>query len=628
MRLLNWRTRALIEEEQYSDLTAILHDFSKFKLTPNRRTYHLLLSGHVKNHDLHRAKECLQQMYAANCPPDASTYALLATIFRPFGYDMQIYSQATEAIPKLDSGEFSTNVLNSLLQIHLDSCNPSEDTLDLISMFDLPSLKSAVASSLGIEIAPKDTDTVEERPTNSLPHDRPSVKPNSETFCILLNNAASRKDVAAAKMYLEIMSATNVEPTAATVTSLLHVLYATSHDAAATQLLSDICGPQTSDMFQRLSDSQAKLPLPISVTGILPDTKMFNAFLKANLNSKGLAQWALILRIMHAHGLEPNDTTVNILISYLEKVEHARPRELLRILQTFSVIGLKLGGRHFHGVIRSIINREKRKIQGIGWKSQAYRLSQPNPPPLMIKDFSQISEHLDPLAGFQLATHRRHGALAQPLIRQLSERGVRSDAALFALRIRYEGVVKGDLDSARNMFHALLSRGIRPTAYHFAALMEGHTYAGDILGAEEVMQAAVESGIAPNVVMFTILISGHARKGKPYLALRTFQRMLSLGIKPDVPSIDAVANAFFAAGARAMARRVLLSLWPYISPCPPELLGAPLRDLSRRFRELHEANAYSSEPFPKSQRTMVRRRTARLIRQWLALDGSRRGRSH
>ena len=178
--------------------------------------------------------------------------------------------------------------------------------------------------------------------------------------------------------------------------------------------------------------------------------------------------------------------------------------------------------------------------------------------------------------------------MTRSLAQSLVARGVKVGALLLALRIRYEGVVRSDMEAARAIFEALLQRGIHPNQYHYSALMEGYTYCADMVAATKILAMAERGGIQPNVVMYTILICGYARQGDPQASLRTFQQMVTSGIRPDVPSIDAVANAFFTVGAFGIARHVLTSLWSHIAPFPDDLRGASLHEMAHRFRSLHE----------------------------------------
>ncbi|KAL4268118.1 hypothetical protein AB1N83_001295 [Pleurotus pulmonarius] len=609
LRLLNWRTRALVEEQDFSELEGILGEFDKYKLSPSRRTFHLLLTGHIRNHNLHQAKACLRYMSAAGCPPDASTYSILVTVFRPLGADPEVLAQAIQSLPDVQTqGNTMTAVLNSLLQIYFDARRPPE-VLRILTMFKEYDTAASLASTYRHHAVVGGLyESVDDPPSiHQLPN-LPPVTPDAGTFSILLNDAAKRHDISSASQYLQIMAHTNVKPTSDTAVSLIHVLFATHNEATALQL-----------------DTPPTLHIPIPVDHILPTTQILNALLKGLLKSpNGFRVWHAVLRQMQAHGLQPNSTTVELLLTYMDKVEGARPRELLRTLRFLSRSKVKPTLRHMHIILRSILRREKQIVYGSGWNALAARFSSSRRDEASphLDRISDVVDTLDPTAGIRLTARHRYGALARPLIDNLSERRVRSDPAMFAMRLKHDGIMRSDLDSAREVFHAYIARGLRPTAYHFASLMEGHTLTGDILGAEDVMQAAIDAGVEPTVVMYTTLIVGHARKGKPHLALRTFQRMLDAGVKPDVPAIDAVASAFFAAGAYRMAARVIISLWPHVGRFPPELADASLRDLAREFRKLHAPNVHRTGPMTKAQSRMLRRKTGRLLSLWAKVSNS------
>jgi len=177
------------------------------------------------------------------------------------------------------------------------------------------------------------------------------------------------------------------------------------------------------------------------------------------------------------------------------------------------------------------------------------------------------------------------------------------------------------MDAAQDVFDLLLARGIQPNEYHFSALMEGYTRKGDVSSAVDILEAATRVGIKPNRVMYTILIVGYARQGQPEEAVTTFKRMVEADIQPDVASIDAVASAFFAVGSYLMARRTLITLWPYVRPFPEELESAPLKELATQFRLLQKDGQDSSN-LTRSQWKRLYRQLSRLITAWNASKSS------
>jgi hypothetical protein len=98
---------------------------------------------------------------------------------------------------------------------------------------------------------------------------------------------------------------------------------------------------------------------------------------------------------------------------------------------------------------------------------------------------------------------------------------------------------------------------------------------------------------------------------------------MATGIKPDVPAVDAVTSANFVVGAYAMARRVLLSLWPHVRPIPKEMRGVSLKHLARVFCSLRKDKDESEVVMSKQQRTMLHQKLNRLIGEWTKLSSRR-----
>jgi hypothetical protein len=59
VRLLDWRIRAYVEMNHHTSLDQVFEEFEQQNLKHNRRTFHLLISGHVHNRNLVKAKACL-----------------------------------------------------------------------------------------------------------------------------------------------------------------------------------------------------------------------------------------------------------------------------------------------------------------------------------------------------------------------------------------------------------------------------------------------------------------------------------------------------------------------------------------------------------------------------------------
>ncbi|KAF5377609.1 hypothetical protein D9615_005310 [Tricholomella constricta] len=619
-RLLNWRARALVETEDYSGLQGLLGEFSERCLVPNRRTFHLILSGNIRNRNLIMAKQCLVTMTEAGYPPDASTHAIVATHYRRLGMDPQVESRSLEALPDVKSTT-ATAVLNSLMQLRLDA-HDLPGALHLLTLFHRnDSILAVMTDGKGLSNTG--------HTLNPNIQIRQNLFPNAATFSIFINYQASQSNLSGALRIFRNMLAAGIQPTTATITSLIHAFFAVGQGDVAVRMVAKMCDDDTvhPSMFKPILSSQTNDGLPWVPSGLLPTIQVFNALLRGVLRTHGVRSTDTVLRIVHASNLRPTAATLEILLAHLNTVERSHPAVLLRLLRQLSFSDIQPNLRHMHIIMSSVLRREKYLLHGRGWDTTAVKFSTRRKKSEHHYPENRISAEahtFDPTAGIALPrtlSHRRH---ARSIIESLLARKVLSDAPMVSLRIRQDALIKSDVDSAKEIFHTLLDRGMNPNEYHYSALMDGLVKSGDVGGALDVMRSASLAGVKPNLVMFTIIIDGHARQGKPDRAMQVFQDMLSAGIMPDVPSIDAVAGAFFAVGAYNMAKKVLTSLWGYIEPFPEELRNARLETLACAFRSLHDKNRHGFKTPSKRQRLLLHLELNRLRDIWKTGSTKRR----
>lgn len=610
-RLLNWRARALGETQHFAALSGILEEFAQHKLKPTRRTYHILIAGHIRNHDLARARDTFQRMESSGFPVDTSTHALVVSVYRSMGPDAQVMAQAFASLASI-RGPPATSVVNELMQLRLDA-RDLPGALQILALFDQkPTSPVPEPSPTGDSILGDGKPPPDEMEALS------PISPNAKTFSILVNYMAKVRDLPRALMMVKRMNLSNISPDAGVMAALVNAYFMGEKPGLAVQTVTDICKPRKNNrlLFRRLAiPTQEQLPLDVSK--MKPSIEVFNALLKGILSTRGLKGAYVVLRLMHAYRIRPDATSVEITITHIDKTKRARPRDLLRIFRHLTV-DIRPTIRHVDVLLRALFRKEKFQLLGSGWDATGAKFSR------MREDTSQYpegrissnSKSFDPTAGIEVPQHSSYRSLMKTIIQSLSDRNVKSSRRTVALRIYHDGIIKADLESARNVFKTLLARGMHPNEYHFSALIQGYARCGDMRGAENVLQSAARAGVTPNVVMFTNLVVGYGQLGKPDLATRAFQSMLVAGIKPDVPAIDAVSSAFFAVGAYAMARQVLINLWPYIQPFPPELVGATLKQLIRTFRTLHGDQTGTPMKVPKRQRKMMHWKLRQLSVRW------------
>jgi pentatricopeptide repeat protein len=445
-----------------------------------------------------------------------------------------------------------------------------------------------------------------------------SVAPDATTFAMFIDYFAHLHEFPRCWAIFEHLLATGIPPTPRALASLMRAYFLAGHGGAAVRLLAAMCNPETTlpELFSNVPSPDGHV-LPFDASGFGPPTRqIFNCFLRAVLRTNGLPAARTVLRLMQANDVKPDSKTSEIIASHVAKVRRPQPRMLIRMIRRFSP---RFTLQEAHIVLSSTMRFQKFLVHGIGWNVTAAKFSRTrtaSAKPFPTEFVSGLAPNFDPMAGIALPRRMRHRGTFRAMEQSLADRGIKSDKATIALRIRHESVINSDMDTATEVFRTLLSRGLHPNQYHYSALMEGFANSGDFESALEVMRSAARASFEPNVLMFTILIVGYARRKQPEMALRIFRRMVAAGIKPDVPAIDAVASAFFFIGAYDMCRRVLTSLWQHISPLPPGLDQSSLRSAVVYFRSLHQGRQEGSEKTSKDFRTSLYRELRLLSLEW------------
>ncbi len=578
-RLLNWRVRALLQVKDYASLEHVLDEFIKYGVKPNRRTYHLILSGFLQNGDLPRSKDILHKMESDGIHPDAFTYTLLAIYYRTLGPNSRVQDVAVASLEDIPMTT-ATSILNCLLRMRMEA-NDTDGIISILAQFSYH------------HILPVITVVTRMDPTAESPFVLSPIKPDAATYATSINYMASRHDIPGAMHVLHGMISVGLSPRSETITALLHVLFVANDHPTAIRLVAAICKPESASFFKALMISPSHNSLPLDPHGIPPDVGIFNAFMKGILRLHGLTGAIPILQIMYMHRVRPNSGTLEILISHLVTVERTPPHMVSRVMQTFVTSHIHPNLRHLHVIFSSIIRHERYLLYGVGWNRTAARFS----PTRSYQDlpFPQedvltgVAEDFDPVAGISPPRNPSYDKHLRPFLDSLASRNTRSDSATLALRLKRDAT-RLEVSSSQAVFDTLLRRGFMPNEYHYSALMEGYTRSGDLESAKNLLDTAIKAGLKPNALMFTILIVGYAREGNPEQAMEVFVQMITSGIRPDVPSIDAVASAFFAVGAYKAARQTLMSLWHHIEPFPAHLQEASLREIAVEFRQLERKN--------------------------------------
>lgn len=647
VRLLNWALRSYIETQNYSLLDAALTEFEHSHLKPTRLSYHLLIEGHLRNSNLSRARDCLVLMQTSGFDMDESTYIVVLNAYRPLGLNNTVEAQAFQALQGTGSAS-DTMILNGIMKLRIDTGDVA-GALRVLNLFTL--FPTSDFSEHG-EINAGDRQNHVYPSTGSISssgymvinagdrqkYGMSSCVPDHGTFNILLMLLAHHQgQLDNVLRVFRQMTSTGHPIDAETVTALVSAYTTANMTGTALSLVYGMCKrhhiPVDRNEFHRLgrlTDTfEAGLDLTLSVC---PNTNVFNALLRAVLPEKGLVGMRRLLRIMRRASLVPDASTIQIILTHLHDTHHMTPRSLIKVLETLTRFGAYEGSltvQHLNIILRSLLRQELNILRTNSWNASAQRVRFGHMARFSRRRLSNDTRNFDPTAGISPDSfQKRISKVFKPIVRTLVERQVMSDRMTFALRIRRDALVKLDMESAQRAFDIMIARGIRANEYHYSALIEGYAALGRMADARTVVERASLAGIEPTVIMYTILINGFGRLGKPALAHQTFTEMVARGVKPDIASVDAVVSAYWFVKAYMTARKLLLDLWPLVSPFPPELHGAPLRVLIQSLRAYRAKSQSQSKVSldarqERRRRIAVRRAMARTLselKQWQQVE--------
>ncbi|KAI0002071.1 hypothetical protein BJV77DRAFT_1164910 [Russula vinacea] len=595
-RLLDWCIRALIEMSQFASLDHVLEWFKEQDLDPSRRTYHLLLSGHLRNRNIVKAMDVIQRMSEAGLGVDTRTHATVISAYRTLGPDVVVQTRALNALKDADVNT-STRILNALLQFSIDT-RDTENVLSLIRHFDFGTFDVS-RLSFGVRPLRRGQDATFSNliRSSSWSHTSHRLLPDIATYTILVNYFASQADLVSVHGLLEQMERSGLSPDSRFIAALIRLYFIIGQPNAAISVVSAVCadvdGFQTGLRNMHLAfDPQEGSPLPHVLPK--PTVEIFNALAAGLLRLYGIDGFQACLRLMQMCEVNPDHHTQTLLESHLIHAEGFTMADIARVSEELSLNDLSLS--RLSQLLASGLRCHFRSAKRSGWnktppgKQNLFPTRSPSHP---AQTFT-VGKPFDPTAGIHPAiTHEN--AYIRSAIQSSVDRGVFADHGMFALRIRYEAVIKGDLKAANNIFQMMLDRGLYPNEYHYAALMEGYVATGELAAAEDVMNVAERGGIRPNCVMHTILIVGYARKKNPERAMRILRYMVATGVRPDVPAIDAITSVFFAVGAYRLARQTLLSLWPSVAPLPHNFERVSLKMLVFHLRNLYDGQVSSKK---------------------------------
>jgi pentatricopeptide repeat protein len=581
VELLDWRTCALMELALYREMSEMLDRYDELGLKPTQRTFHLLVRGYLRNHDVPAARRCLQTMIRAGYSMGPKTHAIIAASYRSLGMDDKVEEMGLEGLPGLPEST-QVGLLNNFLRGHLDNRN-MQQAARILSLFEPRSVEVIADVLFGNGTGGGMVSSAHLFARAPVVLDPPPL-PNASTFALLIYFSSMRKNFGGALQLLHCMISQGVVPSVEVITGLMHACFTGNRPDLAVELVAGTCTSSATprSLFDPIYSGTWNEPcFEVHVPGMKPQAEIFNALLLGVLPLYDLDGALQVLRIMEVSNVRCNSRTSQILLQFLERNKSTDPRHLVRVLHAMLAGGITPSPQHIHVIFKSIFRRQKSATRSAGWAAWKHPRKAKRPRPAKMLDtnhqFGGIT--FPPTKAYKLS-----GRFFEALERQ----GFQPNPATYAMRMRYEAVIKLDIKEAARVFEEMLARGMRPNVYHFSAMMEGYALEDDIDSLEATFDLAKRSGVVPNVVLYSIVITAHARERRPRKAMNVFQEMVNRGINPDVPCIDALVGGIVAMGASALGRTTLISLWDCIQPFPDELESMDLLKLADRFRSLHQ----------------------------------------
>ncbi|KAH8120398.1 hypothetical protein DFH11DRAFT_1539540 [Phellopilus nigrolimitatus] len=435
-RILNWRARAFVEAQHFALLDTVLGDFATYGLKPQRRTFQLILRGHLLNHDLARAKKAIQDMELAGFAADLSTHTVIASVYRGLGPDKYIEDRAYEVLGYPNTSQ-KTGVMNSLLRLYLDK-DDLDGAIRLLESFESrATLPASNRSSIAVG---------GERPSVKAVPDSNAVvlKADCTTYSMLIDYLSRHRNLSWLSGVLQRMRSADVIPDGTVAAALVRMHYAHGSEKSALDIVLDICKPFNLDvrLLERLGyDQNDNFPSYGPFHGG-PTVELFNSVMEGALHMRGIQTVHVVLQLMQVTRISPNGTTLDIFMSHLDKSARIRPREVIRILRNLLSFNVRPTLKHLNTILSSVI-----------------------------RSLSDRSIKADRAT---FALRMRYDTLSLP-----------PDQAA---------------TSAANVLQEMRERGLHPNVHHYAALVDAHCAGGDFRAARAVMQDALTCGAlsAPN----------------------------------------------------------------------------------------------------------------------------------
>jgi pentatricopeptide repeat protein len=427
-RLLHWCIRAQVEMSQFARLDRALAWFEEEGLAPSQRTYHLLLSGYLRNRNIVKAKDVIQQMLKAGFAIDARTHATVISAYRPLGADVVVQTRALDALKDADANT-STRILNVLLQFSIDT-RDTENVLMLIRHFDFGTFDVSRLSFGVRPLRPEGehatfSDSIR---SSSWSHGSHCFLPDTATCTILLHYIASQGDLVSAQGLLGQMERSCLTPDSQFIAALIRFYFTIGRPSDAINVVSTLCADVEGfqDWLRNTHlpfEPQEGLPLPHVLPK--PTVDIFNALAVGLLQLCGIDGLQACLRLMQMCQVNPDRHTQALLESHLINAEGFTMKDVARISKELFLKDLSLS--HFSQFLASSLRCHFRSVKRSGWNNTPpgkQSLLPTRSPSHLARTFTvgNSLEPFDPTAGIHFVITRGNACI-RSTIRCLADRG-------------------------------------------------------------------------------------------------------------------------------------------------------------------------------------------------------------
>jgi len=578
-RLLNWRIKALVHMKEFGYLDSALDGFRQRNLNPGPETYHLLMEGHIRNNNLPQSRESIDWMVQAGFPISTETQARLITVFsETIGPSTEIESLAAASFYNAKP-PFDAKILNGLIRARLAAGDVGE-AFRYLSFFDLSS---------------KDLEYLPFTNLRSRGDSARRPPPNGVTYHMLLKFFLQRREMVKYHSALDAFFGRRLPMDGSFAALAIRAAMVSGDMHKAVCILRKLCWktPKAVLYLSRIAKEPVDLPWEFSrnLQSLQPDCRVFNAFLKEWLPRNGLRHVHLLLRAMDVAVGGFDDRSISILTQHISCYRGVSPIHILRILRhVVNLWGVSLDNRSFEAILSSAIRLEVRRMKGRTRSSSTENLGALSEYLLTSRDrlnFPNLQPERTPILP---SLEQQYLTL---LLESLHERCIRLSLAGLALRLRYQAMIRLDLQTAEHSLAMMRKQGLPINAFHYAALVEGYVAVGEMEAAQRLTKLYGQQPRA--VVLHTILIHGYARRREAKMAQLAFENMLQQQILPDWAAINALVGAWRRIRRLDIARGVLLEavpLLPEINPAFQHVLqsGLDFLSLQEEFKKLRYAN--------------------------------------